>query len=265
MFGQDHFNSTPQDTFYQHYQPYPSYTIHNEHPFSNQNQFFQQKDLHQDFDFDLLLLSSDTTDNFNQTKKSFCLPQLPIFNQPYDSTLQTKTDQLDHFLNFGEAQFEPNPSFQNFQQNPQQFEIDQFLLNILTAPISKPTDQFFPPTNPTIEPTEQFLIHIPTDSAAEPTQVLVTIPAVDNHDRKSKTLPQETNKQKCKKYREKTKQKKKMLDDELELEMEKNIILERKASILEEKVNKFKKIQKKIAMKQKVNMSAEICQLIFDS
>jgi len=56
-----------------------------------------------------------------------------------------------------------------------------------------------------------------------------------------------------------------MLDNELDLEQEKNRILNRKANILEERVTKFKKIHKKIAMKQKVNMSAEILQLILDS
>ena len=94
---------------------------------------------------------------------------------------------------------------------------------------------------------------------------LVTVPAVENHDRKSKTFPQETNKEKCQKYREKKKQEKKMLDDELDLEMEKNRALKRKADILQERVAKFKKIHKKIAMKQKVNMSAEIFHCIFDS
>jgi len=94
---------------------------------------------------------------------------------------------------------------------------------------------------------------------------VVTIPAVENRDRRSKTFSQVTNKEKCKKYREKKKQKKMMLDDELDLEVKKNRALKRKANILEERVDKFKKIHKKIAMKQKVNMSAEIFHCIFDS
>jgi len=262
VFGQDHYNPTPEDLFYhQQYQAYPN-TPHQEQIFSNQNAFFQQQDFQQDFDFDLLLLSSDTPNNFKQLHFSeFTEPTPQIvsnncqpsgyFNPPCDCTQPTELDQLDQFLNFNGPYVDPTPSFQTHQAYQQQFGTDQFLLHI--------------PTNHESKPTDQFVLNIETDIADEPTQVLVTIPAVENPDRKSKTFPQETNKEKCQKYREKKKQEKKMLDDELDLEMEKNRALRRKADILEERVDKFKKIHKKIAMKQKVNMSAEIFHCIFDS
>jgi len=262
VFGQDHNNPTPEDLFYhQQYQAYTN-TVHQEQTFSDQNAFFQQQDFQQDIDFDLLLLSSDTPNNFNKLHSyEFTEPTNHIvsnncqpsgyFNPPYDSTQPTEKDQLDQFLNFDEPFDDPTPSFQNLQTYPQQFDSDQFLLHI--------------PTNHEAQPTDQFVLNIETEIAAEPTQVLVTIPAVENHDRKSKTFPQETNKEKCQKYREKKKQEKKMLDDELDLEMEKNRVLKRKANILEERVEKFKKIHKKIATKQNVNMSADIFHCIFDS
>jgi len=261
VFGQDHCNPTPEDLFY--HQQYQAYTniVHQEEQFSIENVFFQQQDLQQDVNFDLLLLSSDTSNNFEQlliselTEPTLlsvlnnCQPS-GCFNHPYNFTQPIAIDQLDQFLNSDGSFVDPSPSFQNHQAYPQQFETDQFLLHI--------------PTNHEAEPTDQFLLNIETDIAAEPTQVVVTIPAVENHDRRSKTFPQVTNKEKCKKYREKKKQKKMMLDDELDLEVKKNRVLKRKANILEERVDKFKKIHKKIAMKQNVNMSAEIFQLIFD-
>jgi len=252
MFGQDHYNPLPQDLFFQQqYQAYPNpiFIDHQEQPFSNQNAVLQPQDVQQDIDFDLLLLSSDTSNYFNQLEISEYTDTTPVstncqpsayFNPPCDS-IQSTEDHLDQFLIGDLSLLDPTPSIQNQQAYPQQIESDQ----------SKPTDKF--------------ILNIETDSAAEPTQVLVTIPAVEVHERKPKTFPKEKNKQKCKKYREKKKQKKTLLYDELKLEMEKNGILKTKAKILQQRVNKFRKIYKKIAMNQKINMSAEILQLIFDS
>ena len=63
---------------------------------------------------------------------------------------------------------------QSHQAYPQQFGTDQFLLHI--------------PTNHEAQPTDQFVLNIETEIAAEPTQVLVAIPAVENPDKKSKTV-----------------------------------------------------------------------------
>jgi hypothetical protein len=68
-------------------------------------------------------------------------------------------------------------------------------------------------------------------------------------------LSRETNKVKCKKYREKEKQNKKDLANELERGMEKYRVLVVKANILEQKVNKLKNIVRKLARNQNVDIS----------
>jgi len=177
VFGQAHYNSAYADGLYiQQYQPYTYQTL-DQYPFSNHNVLLQPQESQQDFDFDLLLLSSDTTNNFNQLQipeftepASSCISNncqpTGCFNPTYGSTQPTEIYQLAQFQNVDASLVDQTLSLQNYQAYPQQIVSDH-----------------------TFEQTDKILLNIETDSATEPTQVLITMPVVKSIERKFETLP----------------------------------------------------------------------------